>query len=86
MQELGVTGFPTEVWFGILAPAGTPAAIVNTLNAAINQGLASKEVQASLGELGLEARIGSPQDLAAALSEQARDWKIVIDTISFKAE
>jgi len=86
MQELGVTGFPTEVWFGVLAPAGTPAEIVGTLNAAINEGLASKEVQASLGELGLEAKIGSPQDLAAALGEQARDWKTVIDTIGFKAE
>ena len=86
MQELGVTGFPTEVWFGVLAPAGTPAAIVSTLNAAVNDGLASAEVRASLAELGLEAKIGSPQDLAAALGEQARDWKTVIDTIGFKAE
>jgi tripartite-type tricarboxylate transporter receptor subunit TctC len=86
MQELGVSGFPTEVWFGVLAPAGTPAAFVGTLNAAINEGLASKEVQASLGELGLEARIGTPQDLATALSEQARDWKTVIEVIGFKAE
>jgi tripartite-type tricarboxylate transporter receptor subunit TctC len=86
MQELGVTGFPTEVWFGVLAPAGTPPAIVGALNTAINEGLASKEVQASLGELGLEAKVGSPQDLAVALSEQARDWKTVIDTIGFKAE
>ena len=86
MQELGVTGFPTEVWFGVLAPAGTPAAIVSTLNAAVNDGLASAEVRASLAELGLEAKFGSPQDLAAALGEQARDWKTVIDTIGFKAE
>jgi tripartite-type tricarboxylate transporter receptor subunit TctC len=86
MQELGVTGFPTEVWFGVLAPAGTPGAIVGTLNAAINDGLASAEVRASLAELGLEAKIGSPQNFAAALSEQARDWKTVIDTIGFKAE
>jgi tripartite-type tricarboxylate transporter receptor subunit TctC len=86
MQELGVTGFPTEVWFGVLAPAGTPAAIVTTLNTAINQGLMSTEVRASLAELGLEAKVGTPQDLAAALAEQARDWKTVIDTIGFKAE
>ncbi len=86
MQELGVTGFPTEVWFGVLAPAGTPPAIVATLNTAINQGLVSKEVQASLAELGLEAKIGTPQDLAHALDEQARDWKTVIDTIGFKTE
>ncbi len=86
MQELGVTGFPTEVWFGVLAPVGTPAAIVGTLNAAINEGLASTEVRASFAELGLESKVGSPQDFAAALSEQARDWKTVIDTIGFKAE
>ncbi len=86
MQELGVTGFPTEVWFGVLAPADTPAAIVGTLNAAINAGLTSAEVRASLAELGLEAKVGSPQDLAAALVEQARDWKSVIDTIGYKAE
>jgi len=86
MQELGVTGFPTEVWFGVLAPAGTPAAIVATLNTAVNDGLASTEVRASLAELGLESKTGSPQDFAVALSEQARDWKTVIDTIGFKAE
>jgi tripartite-type tricarboxylate transporter receptor subunit TctC len=86
MQELGMTGFPTEVWFGVLAPAGTPTAIVSTLNAAVNEGLKSAEVRASLAELGLEAKAGSPQDFAAALAEQARDWKTVIDTIGFKAE
>ena len=43
-------------------------------------------MQASLGELGLEAKIGTPQDLANALGEQARDWKTVIDTIGFKVE
>jgi tripartite-type tricarboxylate transporter receptor subunit TctC len=86
MQELGVSGFPTEVWFGVLAPASTPPAIVETLNAAVNAGLTSAEVRASLAELGLEAKAGSPQDFAAALAEQARDWKTVIDTIGFKAE
>jgi tripartite-type tricarboxylate transporter receptor subunit TctC len=86
MQELGVTGFPTEVWFGVLAPSGTPPAIVSTLNTAVNEGLTSAEVRASLAELGLEAKVGTPQDFAAALAEQARDWKTVIDTIGFKAE
>jgi tripartite-type tricarboxylate transporter receptor subunit TctC len=86
MQELGITGFPTEVWFGVLAPAGTPPAIVSTINTAVNEGLKSAEVRASLAALGLEAKVGSPQDFAAALTEQARDWKTVIDTIGFKTE
>jgi tripartite-type tricarboxylate transporter receptor subunit TctC len=70
MQELGVSGFPTEVWFGVLAPSGTSAAIVDTLNAAVNAGLTSAEVRASLAELGLEAKVGTPQDFAAAIAEQ----------------
>ena len=86
MQELGVSGFPTEVWFGVLAPAGTPPAVVGTLNAAVNEGLKSAEVRASLAELGLEAKVGSPQDFLNALGEQARDWKTVIDTIGYKPE
>jgi tripartite-type tricarboxylate transporter receptor subunit TctC len=86
MLELGMTGFPSEVWFGVLAPAGTPPAIIDTLNAAVNAGLTSAEVRASLADLGLEAKVGSPQDFAAALAEQAGDWKTLMDTIGFKAE
>ena len=86
IQELGVAGFPTEVWFGLLAPAGTPPAIVNALNAAVNDGLKSAEVRTSLGELGMQARAGSPQDFATALGEQANEWKTVLDAIGFKAE
>jgi tripartite-type tricarboxylate transporter receptor subunit TctC len=39
MMEVGVAGFPKEVWFGLLAPAGTPATIVGQLNHAVNEGL-----------------------------------------------
>jgi len=86
MQELGVAGFPTEVWFGLLAPAGTPPAIVGTLNTAVNDGLQSAEVRTSLAELGLEAKIGTVQAFAAALGEQAHEWKAVIEATGVKAE
>jgi tripartite-type tricarboxylate transporter receptor subunit TctC len=86
MQELGVAGFPTEVWFGLLAPAGTPPAIVGTLNTAVNDGLQSAEVRTSLAELGLEAKIGTVQAFAAALGEQAHEWKTVIEATGVKAE
>jgi tripartite-type tricarboxylate transporter receptor subunit TctC len=86
MQELGVAGFPTEVWFGLLAPAGTPPAIVSALNAAVNNGLGSAEVRTSLAELGLEAKIGTAQDFAAALAEQAHEWRAVIEATGVKVE
>jgi tripartite-type tricarboxylate transporter receptor subunit TctC len=86
MQELGVAGFPTEVWFGLLAPVGTPPAIVGALNAAINDGLRSAEVRTGLTELGLEAKIGTAQDFAAALAEQAHEWRTVIEATGVKVE
>ena len=86
MEEVGVSGFPSEVIFGLLAPAGTPVTIVQQLNRAINEGLRSAEVRASLDALGLEARPGTAQEFAAALAEQAREWKAVIDETGIKME
>jgi tripartite-type tricarboxylate transporter receptor subunit TctC len=86
MNEVGIPGFPSEVLFGLLAPAGTSATIIQQLNHAINQGLQSAEVRASLDGVGVEARIGTAQEFATALAQQAREWKTVIDEIGFKAE
>ncbi len=86
MEEVGVSGFPPEVIFGLLAPAGTPVTIVQQLNGAINDGLRSTEFRASLDALGVEARIGTPQEFAAALEQQTRQWKTVIDEIGIKME
>jgi tripartite-type tricarboxylate transporter receptor subunit TctC len=86
MQEVGVTGFPPEVIFGLLAPAGTPAAIIRQLNSAINDGLRSAEVRASLDAIAVDARIGTPQEFAAVLDEQAAQWKTVIEEIGIRME
>ena len=86
MNEVGIFGFPSEVLFGLLAPAGTPVAIIQQLNRAINEGLQSAEVRASLDAVGVEARIGAPEQFAAALAEQAREWKAVIDETGIKVE
>src|ERR1043165_465697 len=86
MAEAGVTGFPTEVWFGLLAPAGTPPAIITRLNRATNESLASAEVIASLDKLGVQAHGGSPDDFAAALADQARTWRTVIEATGIKME
>jgi tripartite-type tricarboxylate transporter receptor subunit TctC len=86
LNEVGVPGFPTEVLFGLLAPAGTPAAIIQTLNEATNDGLRSPEVRRNLEALGVEAKIGTPQELATALAEQARQWQTVIDVAGIKIE
>jgi tripartite-type tricarboxylate transporter receptor subunit TctC len=86
MNEVGIPGFPSEVLFGLLAPAGTPVSIIQQLNLAINEGLRSAEVRTNLEAIGVEARIGTPQELAAALDTQAREWKTVIDAIGVQIE
>jgi tripartite-type tricarboxylate transporter receptor subunit TctC len=86
MNEVGIFGFPSEVLFGLLAPAGTPATVIQQLNSAVNEGLLSAEVRPNLEAVGVEARIGTAQEFAAALAGQAREWKAVIDEIGIKLE
>ena len=86
MREVGISGFPQEVLFGLLAPAGTPERIVMQLNDAVNEAIQSAEVRASLDGIGVDARIGTPEEFATALDEQARDWKRVIEETGIQVE
>jgi tripartite-type tricarboxylate transporter receptor subunit TctC len=86
MKEVGISGFPSEVLFGLLAPAGTPVTIIQQLNRSINEGLQSAEIRSNLDAIGMEARIGTAEGFAAALAEQAREWKAVIDATGIKME
>jgi tripartite-type tricarboxylate transporter receptor subunit TctC len=75
MSEVGLTRLTRGFWTAILGPAQTPAAIVNTLNAAVNASLATPEMQASLAKLGYVPKPGSPRDFAALLSEEINTWQ-----------
>lgn len=63
-------GYEVLTWNGLVAPAGTPPAIVEKLNAATRQALADPKVRAQLEELGLETAISSPAEFAAYVREQ----------------
>jgi tripartite-type tricarboxylate transporter receptor subunit TctC len=84
MNEVGLAGFPSEVLFGLLAPVGTPSSVVETLNKAVNEGLASSEARASLAALGMEAKPGTADEFAGALTAQVREWRIVIEATGLK--
>ena len=76
-----IPGFGSTPWYGILAPAGTPAAIVDKLNAAIKTALADKDVQDKLIKQGCEALQNTPQQFAALLKDDLATWeKIVKDS------
>jgi len=81
IAESGVPGFDVEVWFGIVAPAGTPRDVVAQLNAEINRALALPEVRRRFAEQGVRTIGGTPEQFGAYLHGQIARWaKVVRDT------
>ena len=70
MIESGIPDFIASSWTSIMAPAGTPKDIVDRLNASINAGLASPQMQARFKQLVAQPSPGTPQDFAAFLASQ----------------
>jgi tripartite-type tricarboxylate transporter receptor subunit TctC len=76
MMESGFPQLTRVFWSGLLAPAGTPAGVVNRLNAEINASLATPEMKASLTKIGFEPKTGSPQDFGALLVDDILTWGV----------
>ena len=78
VAESGLPGFDISTWFGVFAPAGTPPAIVDRLNAEFGKALASPAMRELLAKLGAEPSPLSPADFAAFVrAEQAKYEKVV---------
>jgi tripartite-type tricarboxylate transporter receptor subunit TctC len=83
------SGFPQlelNAWTGILAPAGTPAALVDTLNAAVNDGLQSAELQKGFAGMSFDTKVMSPAEFAAFFAAEARRWPPIIKAAGIKPE
>jgi tripartite-type tricarboxylate transporter receptor subunit TctC len=74
MIESGLPSLTLGAWSGLLAPAGTPAGIVNRLNAEIDASLATPEMKASLMRVGFGPKIASPTDFARLLTDEIDAW------------
>jgi tripartite-type tricarboxylate transporter receptor subunit TctC len=86
MHESGLFGFPSETWYAIVAPAGTPAATIHTLNRAINDSLEEPDMRASFARLGIDARTYTPEEYSAIMAEQAREWAAIVQLTGIKIE
>jgi tripartite-type tricarboxylate transporter receptor subunit TctC len=75
MIESGFPDFIASSWTSVMAPAGTPKDIVGKLNASINAGLGSSQMQARLKQLAAEARPGTPEELAAFVAGEIPKWR-----------
>jgi tripartite-type tricarboxylate transporter receptor subunit TctC len=78
MDELGYPGMPPDSWQAIVAPAGTPPAIIAKINKAVNEGLASPQVRDRIMALGGEPQPKSVEDFAAFIASQYKRWGEVI--------
>ncbi len=86
MAEAGLGGIDVVNYFGIMAPAGTPEAIVAKLNAAINRMALLPEVVARFKTDAVEAATGSPALMGAFLEADYRAWRNVVKTQNLKIE
>jgi len=78
MHEAGVKNYDASFWFGLLAPAGTPMAIVNRLNQDLRDALADAEVARVARVQGLNPAPSTPQEFAAVIKADYEKWKRVI--------
>ena len=86
MDELGYPGMPPDSWQAIVAPAGTPAAVVERINAVVNQGLATPELRQKITKLGGEPEPKSVADFAAYIADQYKRWGDVIRITGVKLD
>lgn len=84
--ELGFPKLQSSTWFAMLAPKGTPAPIIEKMNAEINAVLKDPEFQKKLAAIGATTLGGTPQKLSAHLSAELEKWGAVIQAAGIKAQ
>jgi tripartite-type tricarboxylate transporter receptor subunit TctC len=85
MAEL-LPGFEATAWDGTCAPAGTPAAIVDLLNAAITAGLANPEIKAKLKDLGGQPMPMTSAEFGKFIAAETEKWAKVVKFSGTKAD
>jgi len=86
IAESGLPGFEASSWFGVLAPAGTPPAIIARLNAEIAAWLASAEAKEKMLALGANIGGGSPEDFARHIAAETAKWQKVVKASGAKVD
>ena len=78
IAESGVPGFGYQSWFGVVAPAGTPQAVIQRLHGALAAPLKQADVRAKLAALGYEVIVASPQEMEKKIRADGKTWAKVI--------
>ncbi|MGK6308869.1 Bug family tripartite tricarboxylate transporter substrate binding protein [Variovorax sp. DT-64] len=86
IAEQGLPKFEAVSWYALMAPAGTPAAVVDRLNAESARSLAKPAIKEKFAAQGLEPGSGKPQDLAATIRTETARWSEVIKKQNIKPD
>jgi len=86
IAEAGVPGYETTIWLGVIAPKGTPAAIVNRLNAEIGRITARPDVRAEWAKQGAVAMTMTPDEFGKYLADDIVKWERVVKVSGAKPD
>ena len=78
LVETGYMDTPYDTVFGVVAPAGTPAAVIAKLNATINDGLRTPQVRELMAKIGIEPLITTPQEFADIIAREVPKWAAIV--------
>jgi tripartite-type tricarboxylate transporter receptor subunit TctC len=84
--ELGHPKLLSSTWFALLAPKGTPPAVIQRMNAVSNEVLADPAVKKRLAEIGVSTLGGTPQQLAQHLAAETEKWGRVVRDAKIAAQ
>jgi tripartite-type tricarboxylate transporter receptor subunit TctC len=85
-SEAGLAGYESIGWFGVVAPAGTPAAVVQRLNAEITGALNDEAIRTHMRDLGVEPMPTTPQAFEAYIRSETTKWAKVIHQANIKLD
>jgi tripartite-type tricarboxylate transporter receptor subunit TctC len=86
MAEIGIADLPSDVWMGIVAPSGTPAAVVEQLNSAVNDCLQLTGLRENFAKIGIEPKTGTAQEFGVLIVEDAKKWGKMIAATGMKID
>ena len=86
VAENALPRYEFSLWYGVVAPAGTPAAVVERLNADLRRTMASPEVAEKLASIGGNLSVSSPQEFGALIREELVRWTKLAREVGIKAE
>jgi tripartite-type tricarboxylate transporter receptor subunit TctC len=84
--ELGYPGVDVSLWYGLMAPAGTPDSIINKLNLEINKILQLPDINERFLAQGIEPMLGSPEQAASFIRQESDRWRPIVKKVGVKID